>query len=107
DIPVLEISREWIEEIRAKLPELPDAKRARFVNDFGLSQYDAAVLTGDKAVADYYEDVLAAGANPKSAANWIIGSLFSLMNRDGIDREAIGTIKITPALFAGLIKLTD
>jgi aspartyl-tRNA(Asn)/glutamyl-tRNA(Gln) amidotransferase subunit B len=107
DIPVLEISREWIEEIRAKLPELPDAKRARFVNDFGLSQYDAAVLTGDKAVADYYEGVLAAGANPKSAANWIISSLFSLMNRDGFDRENIGTIKVTPALFAGLIKLVD
>ena len=107
DIPVLEISREWIEEIRAKLPELPDAKRARFVNDFGLSQYDAAVLTGDKAVADYYESVLSAGANPKSAANWIISSLFSLMNRDGIDRENVSTIKVTPALFAGLIKLVD
>jgi aspartyl-tRNA(Asn)/glutamyl-tRNA(Gln) amidotransferase subunit B len=107
DIPVLEISREWIEEIRAKLPELPDAKRARFVNDFGLSKYDAAVLTGDKAVADYYEGVLAAGANPKSAANWIISSLFSLMNRDGIERENVSAIKVTPTLFAGLIKLVD
>ncbi|MEO8609710.1 MAG: Asp-tRNA(Asn)/Glu-tRNA(Gln) amidotransferase subunit GatB [Chloroflexota bacterium] len=107
DIPVLEISREWIEEIRAKLPELPAAKRTRFVNDFGLSQYDAAVLTGDKAVADYYEGVLAAGANPKSAANWILSSLFSLMNRDGFDRENIGAIKVTPVLFAGLIKLVD
>lgn len=107
DIPVLEISREWIEEIRAKLPELPDAKRARFVNDFGLGKYDAGVLTGDKAVADYYEGVLAAGANPKSAANWILSSLFTLMNRDGIDRETIDTIKVTPALLAGLIKLAD
>jgi len=107
DLPVLEISREWIEEIRAKLPELPDAKRARFVNDFGLSRYDASVLTMDKAVADYYEAILAAGANPKSAANWIITSLFSLMNRDGIERENIGTIKITPVQFAALTKLVD
>jgi aspartyl-tRNA(Asn)/glutamyl-tRNA(Gln) amidotransferase subunit B len=107
DIPVLEISREWIDEIRAKLPELPSAKRARFVNDFGLSQYDAAVLTMDKAVADYYEGVLSAGANPKSAANWIISSLFSLMNREGVERESIGTIKIIPAQLAALIVLVD
>ncbi len=107
DIPVIEISREWVEEIRASLPELPNAKRERFISAFGLSHYDAAVLTLDKAVADYYESVLAAGANPKTAANWLITSLFSLMNRDGVEREAIGTIKITPAQFAELTKLVD
>ncbi len=107
DLPVLEISREWIEEIRARLPELPAVKRTRFVNEFGLSPYDAAVLTMDKAVADYYEAVLAAGANPKSAANWIITSLFSLMNRDGIERETIGAIKIKAAQLASLVGLTD
>ncbi len=105
DIPILEIGLEWIDEIRAKLPELPDAKRTRFVNDFGLSQYDAAVLTSDKAVADYYEGVLAGGADPKSAANWIITSLFGLMNKAGVERENIGTIKITSAQFAALTKL--
>ena len=72
-----------------RLPELPDAKRDRFIS-LGLSAYDASVLVADKAVASYYEDVLAAGANAKSAANWIIGNLFSLSNRDGVERESVG-----------------
>jgi aspartyl-tRNA(Asn)/glutamyl-tRNA(Gln) amidotransferase subunit B len=89
DLPILEISHEWVEQIRANLPELPDAKRDRFIA-LGLTAYDASVLVADKAVASYFEAVLAAGANAKSAANWIVGNLFSLTNRDGIEREAVG-----------------
>jgi aspartyl-tRNA(Asn)/glutamyl-tRNA(Gln) amidotransferase subunit B len=107
DLPVLEISKEWIDSIRAGLPELPDAKRTRFVSEFGLSQYDAAVLTLDKAVADYYEAVLAGGANPKNAANWIITNLFGLMNKEGVERENIGAIKVRPAQMAALTKLVE
>ncbi len=107
DLPILEISREWVESVRAKLPELPDAKRDRFVNTLGLSQYDASVLVADQAVAHYYEAALAAGANPKSAANWITGSLFSLMNRDGVEREDIGATKVPAAHLAALLKLLE
>jgi aspartyl-tRNA(Asn)/glutamyl-tRNA(Gln) amidotransferase subunit B len=107
DIPIVEVSKEWIEEIRARLPELPIAKRARLVSDFGLSQYDAGVLTLDKSVADYYEAVLAGGANAKSAANWIITTLFGMMNKAGVEREDIGSIKIKPAQLAALLKLVD
>jgi aspartyl-tRNA(Asn)/glutamyl-tRNA(Gln) amidotransferase subunit B len=106
DLPVLEVSREWVEQVRARLPELPDAKRDRFISSFGLSRYDAAVLTAEKAVAAYYEGVIAGGANPKSAANWIIGSLFSLMNRDGVERERAAE-KIAPEKLAALVKLVD
>jgi aspartyl-tRNA(Asn)/glutamyl-tRNA(Gln) amidotransferase subunit B len=104
DLPVLEISREWVETVRAKLPELPDAKRDRFINALGLNPYDASVLVADQSVATYYEDVLAAGANAKSAANWITGSLFNLMNRDGLD---IGETKVSAANLAALVKLVD
>ena len=107
DLPILEISREWVEAVRAKLPELPDAKRDRFINSYGLSRYDASVLVAERAVARYYEEALAAGANPKSAANWITGSLFSLMNRDGMEREDILATKVRPAMLAALIKLVD
>jgi aspartyl-tRNA(Asn)/glutamyl-tRNA(Gln) amidotransferase subunit B len=107
DIPVLEISPEWVDDIRARLPELPAAKRARLVSAFGLSQYDASVLTLDKAVADYYEAVVSAGASPKSAANWMLTNLFSLMNKDGVERENIASIKVQPSQFAALVKLVD
>ncbi|MBN8618829.1 MAG: Asp-tRNA(Asn)/Glu-tRNA(Gln) amidotransferase subunit GatB [Anaerolineae bacterium] len=107
DLPILEISREWVERVREALPELPDAKRERFVQTLGLSQYDATVLGQDKAVADYYEAVLAEGANPKSAANWIISSLFSVMNNAGVERELIGETSISAASFAELVTLVD
>lgn len=85
DIPPLEIEREWVENLRAELPELPRAKRARFAAEYGLSDYDAEVLVADRAVADYYESILGAGeVGPKTVANWVTGELFRLMKE--IDR---------------------
>jgi aspartyl-tRNA(Asn)/glutamyl-tRNA(Gln) amidotransferase subunit B len=107
DLPVVEVSREWVETVRAKLPELPDAKQTRFINELGLSRYDASVLVAERAVADYYESALAEGANAKSTANWMLGSLFSLLNNSNVEREDIGTISITPQQFAGLVKMVD
>jgi len=107
DLPVLEVSREWVEQVRKNLPELPDAKRERFIRELGLSEYDASVLVMDQAVAHYYEEALANGANPKSAANWMMGSLFSLMNANEVAREDIEHIKISAKQFAELVKLVD
>jgi aspartyl-tRNA(Asn)/glutamyl-tRNA(Gln) amidotransferase subunit B len=104
DLPPLAISQEWIEEIRQHLPELPDAKRDRFIK-LGLSHYDASVLVAERAVADYYEAVLSAGADAKKAANWIINELFARMNKAGLDADAIGSTKVAPAALAALIKL--
>jgi aspartyl-tRNA(Asn)/glutamyl-tRNA(Gln) amidotransferase subunit B len=107
DLPIVQVSREWVAEVRAKLPELPDAKRARFTTELGLSAYDARVLTQDKAIADYYETVLAEGVNAKTAANWFTGDLFRLLNDNKIDREAVAETKLTAANFAKLIKLVE
>ena len=106
DLPPLVISREWVEEIRRSLPELPDAKRDRLIKS-GLSHYDASVLVAERAVADYFEGVVAAGGDTKKAANWIINELFARMNRAGLEAEAIGRVNVRPAALAALIKLLD
>ena len=106
DLPSLAVSREWVAEIRRTLPELPDAKRDRFIS-LGLSRYDASVLAAEHAVGDYFEATLAAGADAKKAANWIINNVFFLMNKAALSAESIGSIKITPAALVALIKLVD
>lgn len=90
DLPPLVIDREWIERVRLGLPELPAARFRRFHEQYGLGDYDAQVLTAEKAVADYFEAAVAAtpGAEPKLMANWISGELFSLLNQAGIGIEA-------------------
>jgi aspartyl-tRNA(Asn)/glutamyl-tRNA(Gln) amidotransferase subunit B len=107
DLPIVEMTPEYVNGVRAHLPELPDAKRERFVKVLGLTPYDAGVLVAEQAVAHYYEEVLAAGADPKSAANWMISSLFAVMNKVGFERENIADIKITPQHLAALTKLVD
>ena len=93
-----------IDAVRETMPELPDAKRARFVSDFGLSAYDAGVLTSSRELADYYEAVLAAGAEPKMAANWVTGSLAAALNADGVD---ITQSRVSPEALAGLMARID
>jgi aspartyl-tRNA(Asn)/glutamyl-tRNA(Gln) amidotransferase subunit B len=82
DLLPLELTQDYVEEIGAVLPELPDEKKARFVADFGLSPYDAGVLVADKESADFFEAV-AKGRDPKLAANWVTGDLFGMLNRTG------------------------
>jgi len=104
DLPPLQISRAWVEQVRAQLPELPDARRDRFVTQFELPLTAAAVLVADKAVADYYEAVLASGAEPRKAANWITIELFRLMNTAGVEIDAV---PVSPTMLAGLLHLLD
>jgi len=86
DLLPLAIGDDVIESVRATLPELPDEKAARFVRDFGLSDYDAGVLTASREVAGYYESVVAGlGGQPKLAANWVMGELSGALNKDNLD----------------------
>jgi aspartyl-tRNA(Asn)/glutamyl-tRNA(Gln) amidotransferase subunit B len=85
DLLPLEIEQAWVDQIAASMPELPDAKKARFMGDFGLTDYDANVLTADVAVAKFFEDV-ARSNDGKSAANWIINEVFGK-----VDKESLGT----------------
>jgi aspartyl-tRNA(Asn)/glutamyl-tRNA(Gln) amidotransferase subunit B len=90
DLPPLVISPEWIERVRAAMPELPDAMRRRLMADYGLSEYDAVVLTQSKAMAVYFEAVVAraGAAQAKPTANWLMGDVASTLNREGIDIDA-------------------
>ena len=83
DLPPLVLSSTWIEEQRAALPELPEARRGRLERAFALSTYDARVLTSEAALADYFESVVSAGAEPKSAANWVMGDVMATFNETG------------------------
>jgi aspartyl-tRNA(Asn)/glutamyl-tRNA(Gln) amidotransferase subunit B len=105
DLPILEITPEWVEELRSRLPELPDAKHARFIADYGLSEYDARVLVADRAVADYYEAAITdSSADPKTVANWVTGELFRIVKET---ESEIGTAPVQPADLAELIDLVE
>ncbi|MDG2460151.1 MAG: Asp-tRNA(Asn)/Glu-tRNA(Gln) amidotransferase subunit GatB [Luminiphilus sp.] len=81
DLLPIVLDKEYIEAVRASLPELPEAKRARFANEFALSKYDAALLVPNHAMADYFESVVKSCGSPKLAANWILGDLSGALNR--------------------------
>lgn len=101
DLLPLEFDDAFIEALAAKLPELPDDKKARFVADMGLSVYDASILVSEKAVADYFEEV-AAGRDGKLAANWVINDLLGALNKSG---KAIEETPVSPAQLGGVIDL--
>ena len=103
DLLPLEITPSWIREIESRLPELPDQMRARFMEQYGLSEYDTGVLIADRALADYYEKVAAVpGIDPKQAANWITVELRGRLNEAGIE---ISESKVNPERMAELIGL--
>jgi aspartyl-tRNA(Asn)/glutamyl-tRNA(Gln) amidotransferase subunit B len=106
DLPPLIISRQWVEEVRARMPELPDAKRARFQADYSLSEYDARVLADSRARAAFFEDTVAiAGAErAKTVANWVNGEFARLLNAGNQDIE---DSQVTPQALADLLALQD
>ena len=101
DLLPLELEAYWIEGIRASLPELPDEKKARFVLDYGMTEYDAGVLTAEIAAARYFEAV-AEGRDGKQAANWVINELFGRLNKEG---RTIDESPIAPGQLGGLLDL--
>ncbi|WP_227287246.1 Asp-tRNA(Asn)/Glu-tRNA(Gln) amidotransferase subunit GatB [Boseongicola sp. H5] len=101
DLLPLEIEQDWVDRIEATLPELPDAKKARFMGEFGLSDYDASVLTADTASAAYFEAV-AAGSDGKLAANWVINELFGRLKKEDHD---ITESPVSPVQLSGIITL--
>ncbi len=90
DLPPLAISQEWIDRVKADMPELPAAMRERFIGDYGLPEYDALILTSSQAMATYYEAVVARAGkeNAKAAANWLMGDVSSALNRADVAIEA-------------------
>jgi aspartyl-tRNA(Asn)/glutamyl-tRNA(Gln) amidotransferase subunit B len=102
DLPLVQLSETRVEEIKNALPELPDAKQERYQQEHGLSSYDAGVLIASRETAEFFEETLAEGADPKLACNWIMGDLTRVMNESGCGLRDSG---IAPAQLAELTEL--
>jgi aspartyl-tRNA(Asn)/glutamyl-tRNA(Gln) amidotransferase subunit B len=94
--------RAWVEKVRASVPELPDARRRRFIRDYGLPEYDAGVLTADRQVADYFEALAAIVKDPKAASNWVMQDVMRVLNERRIGG---GEFPIAPPALAELVGL--
>jgi len=102
DLLPLDISEEWKEQVRRTLPELPQAKQARYVGELGLSSYDASILTASREMADFFETALGdVPGQAKVCANWLIGEVSAQLNRDGLD---MAQCPITPQQLGGMLK---
>jgi len=105
DLPPLVIGADWVERVKAAMPELPRAMAARFVADYGLPEYDATTLTQSQAMAAYFEDTARACGQAKLASNWVMGEISRRLNTEEIGMEAV---KVSSAQLAALIgRITD
>ena len=104
DLPPLVVAPEWVDELRASLPELPQARRQRFIARYRLPQQDAALLAHDSAVAAYFEAAASAAGNPKGAANWIMGELTRLAKTREVTVPEVG---VAPEALGALVRMID
>jgi aspartyl-tRNA(Asn)/glutamyl-tRNA(Gln) amidotransferase subunit B len=108
DLLPLTVTGPWIEEVRASLPELPDARKARFITQYALSPYDAELLVGRKDVADYFEAAVKAHPNPKAISNWVTGDLFRVLKERKLDEQLyINRWPIQAQCLADIVALID
>jgi aspartyl-tRNA(Asn)/glutamyl-tRNA(Gln) amidotransferase subunit B len=103
DLLPLELNEAWVRQVKSRLPELPEERKARLIEQYGLSEYDAGVLTADGDLAGFYEEV-AARADPKQAANWTTGELQARLNEAGVE---VAESKVKPGHLAELIGLVE
>jgi aspartyl-tRNA(Asn)/glutamyl-tRNA(Gln) amidotransferase subunit B len=104
DLPPLVISEDWLEEIRGGLPELPRERQIRFIREYGLTKAESSLLAEEIMLADYFEETIRAGAEPRAAVKWITGEIFAWMKESGLE---IGQIKVSPGSLASLIGLVE
>jgi len=104
DLVRLQISDEWIDRVKASIPELPDARQERYVNEYGLSGTDAGVITMSKESADFFDAAVKTGADAKAVANWLMGDLFGYLNANNLE---LNQVKITPEGLGEMIKLIE
>lgn len=104
DLVAVEVDASWIEEIRAGIVELPDARRKRFVQDYGLPEYDADLLTSEKALAEWFESAVRLGGDPKAVSNWVMVELMRLLNEEN---RQIEECPLRPEQLVAMLKLID
>ena len=104
NIPKYKLTKEWLDEIRASIPELAYDRKKRYMNDYGLSEYDSNILVKEKKISDFFEETVKLGADPKEACNWVNGMILSYLNYHLL---TIDDIYMTPEMLRDLIKLID
>ena len=104
DLPPLELSEEYLEGLRQEQPEMAHVRRARYQAEYGLPEQDAALITGQKALVDFFEETVSLGAPPKEAANWMLGEMMRRLKEEGQESKEM---KLTPANLAALIALVE
>lgn len=104
DLPPIEIDDEWYNTIESSLPELAEAKKLRYISDFGLPEYDANMITGQKDLADFFEETITICDNPKEVSNWIMGELMRKLSDESIEAK---DMKLTSKALAKLIELVE
>jgi aspartyl-tRNA(Asn)/glutamyl-tRNA(Gln) amidotransferase subunit B len=104
DLVPIVVDSKWLEGIRATLPELPDARRKRYINDFGLPEYDAGVLTASKVLADFFEEAVSKNSNAKAISNWVMGDLIRILKEKELEAEQI---PFSGGYLARLVSLID
>ncbi|MBQ3226860.1 MAG: Asp-tRNA(Asn)/Glu-tRNA(Gln) amidotransferase subunit GatB [Clostridia bacterium] len=104
DLVPIVVSDEWVEEIRSTIPELPEQRKARYIGEYGLPEYDAFILTSSKKMADFFDGAVADGATPKAVSNWLMGDISKILNDKELEPA---DIPFTPAQLAKMIALIE
>ena len=104
DLPRITISEEWIESVKASIPEMPDSRRHRYQSEYGLPAYDAMVLTLTKVMSDFFDETVQAGADHKQASNWLMGEVSAHLNSE---KTTLDKIALTPQNLAQMIQLIE
>src|SRR3954452_8690753 len=107
DLPLLMLDREWIKQVERSMPELPELRRNRFVTQYALSEYDAAVLATTRALADFFEETAKVSGQPKAAANWIMGDLLRFYKDSNTDIKDLSNSPVKPKMLADMISLVE
>jgi aspartyl-tRNA(Asn)/glutamyl-tRNA(Gln) amidotransferase subunit B len=107
DLPLLKLDPAWLQSVEAGMPELPEARRQRFVREYALPEYDAGVLTTTRALAEFFEQAARLSGQPKAAANWIMGDLLRAYKEEGVDLKDLSASRVTPQALADMIVLVE
>lgn len=104
NIPKFKLSNDWVEEIRKSIPALAPERKGKYIKEYGISEYDATILVKEKMVADYYEETIKLGANPKSASNWVTSNILGFLNKEDL---TINELSLTPKMLVSLINMIE
>jgi aspartyl-tRNA(Asn)/glutamyl-tRNA(Gln) amidotransferase subunit B len=107
DLPLLVIDREWLKHVERSMPELPEARRRRFVEQYALSEYDAGVLATTRALAEFFEETAKLSGQPKAAANWMMGDLLRFYKDSNIDLKDLSASPVKPKMLADMVSLVE